>query len=65
MLLAAEVLSTFLFSSFETNPVLAQMFTFCLLVAPFPYTVKKKLFRFLSESYIVAKIAYGLKISFM
>jgi len=43
----------------------AEMVTFCLLVAPFPYTIRKKLFRFLSESYIVAKIAYGLKISFI
>jgi len=43
----------------------AEMATFCLLVAPLPYPIKKKLFRFLSESYIVAKIAYALKISFI
>ena len=42
-----------------------QMVTFCALVAPLPYGVRKRLFRFLSESLIVAKIAYGLKISFM
>jgi hypothetical protein len=41
------------------------MVTFCLLVAPLPFTVKKRIFTFLSESYVVAKIAYGLKISFM
>jgi hypothetical protein len=41
------------------------MVTFCLLVSPLPFTVRKKLFRFLSESPIVAKVAYGLKISFM
>jgi hypothetical protein len=41
------------------------MVTFCLLVAPLPYAIKKKLFSFLSESFIVAKIAYALKISFM
>lgn len=41
------------------------MVTFCILVFPLPYTVRKKLFQFLSESFIVAKIAYGLKISFM
>lgn len=43
----------------------AEMVTFCLLVAPLPYQIKKRLFVFLSESPIVAKIAYGLKISFM
>lgn len=41
------------------------MVTFCILVAPLPHAVRKRLFRFLSESYIVAKIAYALKISFM
>jgi len=43
----------------------AEMVTFCALVAPLPYGVRKRLFRFLSESLIVAKIAYGLKISFI
>lgn len=41
------------------------MVTFCVLVFPLPYAVRKRLFRFLSESPIVAKVAYGLKISFM
>ncbi|KAG1773344.1 B-cell receptor-associated protein 31-like-domain-containing protein [Suillus placidus] len=43
----------------------AEMVTFCLLVSPLPFTVRKKLFRFLSESPIIAKVAYGLKISFI
>ncbi|KAG6861804.1 hypothetical protein C0995_011684 [Termitomyces sp. Mi166 len=43
----------------------AEMATFCLLVAPLPYTVRKKVFRFLSESPIIAKVAYVLKISFI
>ncbi|EAU88016.1 endoplasmic reticulum protein [Coprinopsis cinerea okayama7 len=43
----------------------AEMVTFCFLVAPLPYTVRKKLFKFLSESPIIAKIAYALKISFI
>ncbi|KAH7882688.1 B-cell receptor-associated protein 31-like-domain-containing protein [Phlebopus sp. FC_14] len=43
----------------------AEMATFCILVFPLPYTIRKKLFRFLSESPIVAKVAYGLKISFI
>ncbi|KAF8439811.1 B-cell receptor-associated protein 31-like-domain-containing protein [Boletus edulis BED1] len=43
----------------------AEMVTFCILVFPLPYTVRKHLFRFFSESPIVAKIAYGLKISFI
>jgi len=43
----------------------AEMITFCILVAPLPYAVRKRLFRFLSESHIVAKVAYALKISFI
>jgi len=43
----------------------AEMVTFCLLVSPLPYTVRKRLFSFLSRSPIIAKIAYGLKISFI
>lgn len=50
---------------FAEPVVCMQMVTFCVLVFPFPYTIKKKLFNFLSENFIVAKIAYGLKISFM
>ncbi|PSS37797.1 hypothetical protein EW026_g6449 [Hermanssonia centrifuga] len=43
----------------------SEMVTFCLLVSPLPYTIRKKVFRFLSESPIVAKLAYGLKITFI
>jgi hypothetical protein len=41
------------------------MVTFCVLVFPLPHNVRKKIFGFLSESPVIAKIAYGLKISFM
>lgn len=41
------------------------MATFCVLVAPLPYAVRKKFFTFLSESALVAKLAYALKITFM
>jgi len=43
----------------------AEMVTFCLLVSPLPYAIRKRLFSFLSHSPIIAKIAYGLKISFI
>ncbi|KIJ47248.1 hypothetical protein M422DRAFT_249097, partial [Sphaerobolus stellatus SS14] len=43
----------------------AEMATFCVTVLPLPYAVRKKAFTFLSESPLVAKFAYGLKISFM
>lgn len=43
----------------------AEMVTFCALVAPLPHAIRKRLFRFLSESPIIAKITYGLKISFI
>ncbi|OSD06673.1 B-cell receptor-associated 31-like protein [Trametes coccinea BRFM310] len=43
----------------------AEMATFCVLVAPLPHVVRKKLFHFLSESPIIAKLAYGIKIAFI
>ncbi|KAE9403394.1 endoplasmic reticulum protein [Gymnopus androsaceus JB14] len=43
----------------------AEMITFTGLVIPFPFAVRKRVFGFLSESHIVAKIAYGIKISFI
>jgi B-cell receptor-associated protein 31 len=45
--------------------LVAEMGTFCVLVAPLPYAMRKHLFRFLSESPIIAKVAYGIKIAFM
>jgi len=43
----------------------SEMVAFCVFVAPLPFKVRRRVFRFLSESFIVAKIAYGLKISFI
>jgi len=43
----------------------SEMATFILLVTPLPFTVRKKLFGFLSESPLVGKLAYALKISFI
>ncbi|EPQ55882.1 B-cell receptor-associated 31-like protein [Gloeophyllum trabeum ATCC 11539] len=43
----------------------AEMGTFCVLVAPLPYALRRRLFHFLSESPVVAKLAYALKISFI
>ncbi|KAI0299040.1 B-cell receptor-associated protein 31-like-domain-containing protein [Multifurca ochricompacta] len=43
----------------------SEMATFCVFVAPLPFKVRRRLFRFLSESPVIAKVAYGLKISFI
>jgi len=43
----------------------SEMVTFCVLVVPLPHAVRKRLFHFLSESPLVAKLAYGLKITFI
>ncbi|KAK7446974.1 Endoplasmic reticulum transmembrane protein 3 [Stygiomarasmius scandens] len=43
----------------------AEMATFCFLVMPLPYAIRKRMFHFLSESPIIAKLAYALKISFI
>ncbi|KAF8512935.1 B-cell receptor-associated protein 31-like-domain-containing protein [Hysterangium stoloniferum] len=56
---------TFMLLAAEACSVFQIMATFCILVAPLPYSFRKRLFTFLSESAIVAKVAYGLKISFI
>ncbi|KAI1324814.1 B-cell receptor-associated protein 31-like-domain-containing protein [Xylariaceae sp. FL0255] len=45
--------------------LVAEMTLFMLLVVPMPFTVKRKMFTFLSENPIVAKIQYGMKITFI
>ena len=35
------------------------------LIIPMPYSAKRKLFNFISESPIVAKLQYGMKITFI
>jgi len=45
--------------------MMAEMATFCVLVIPLPYNVRKKLVTFLSENPLVAKLAYSLKIAFI
>lgn len=43
--------------------LVAEMSLFVLLIIPLPYTIKRKLFTFISESPIVAKVQYGMKVS--
>jgi len=45
--------------------MVAEVVMFGVLVTPLPYKIRKALFNWLSHSLIVAKIAYGLKISFI
>lgn len=40
------------------------MAVFMGLIIPLPFTVKRKLFAFISESPIVAKLQYGLKVCY-
>ena len=35
------------------------------LIIPMPYSAKRKMFNFISESPIVAKMQYGMKITFI
>lgn len=41
------------------------MAVFCLLVLPLPFTWRRQLFLFINTSPIVAKLQYGLKITFI
>lgn len=45
--------------------LMGEMAMFMLLILPLPYTLKRKLFTFISESPIVAKIQYWMKITFV
>lgn len=45
--------------------LVAEMVTFCVIVSPLPHSVRRRFFRFLAESPIVAKLAYGVKIAFI
>ncbi|KAI1414034.1 B-cell receptor-associated 31-like protein [Hypoxylon sp. FL1857] len=45
--------------------LVAEMSLFMLLVVPMPFTVRRKMFTFLSENPIVAKLQYWLKITFV
>ncbi|KAI1392873.1 B-cell receptor-associated 31-like protein [Hypoxylon trugodes] len=45
--------------------LVAEMSLFMLLVVPMPFTIRRKMFTFLSENPIVAKIQYWLKITFV
>lgn len=42
-----------------------EMGLFVTLIVPLPHTIKRKMFNFISESVIVAKLQYGLKITFI
>ncbi|KAL2220861.1 putative BAP31 domain protein [Thermoascus aurantiacus ATCC 26904] len=41
------------------------MAVFMGLIIPLPFTIKRKLFTFISESPVIAKLQYGLKITFI
>ena len=41
------------------------MVVFMTLILPLPFTVKRGLFTFISENPIIAKLQYGLKITFI
>jgi hypothetical protein len=40
-----------------------EMAVFMGLIVPLPFTVRRKLFAFVSESPIIAKLQYGLRVS--
>ncbi|KAI0103508.1 B-cell receptor-associated 31-like protein [Daldinia grandis] len=45
--------------------LVAEMSLFMLLVVPMPFTFRRKMFTFLSENPVVAKLQYWLKITFV
>ncbi|KAI9853075.1 MAG: hypothetical protein M1838_001576 [Thelocarpon superellum] len=45
--------------------LVGEMSLFLLLIVPLPFTWRRKLFAFISHSPLVAKLQYGMKISFL
>ncbi|KAF1955334.1 B-cell receptor-associated 31-like protein [Byssothecium circinans] len=45
--------------------LVAEMIIFLALIVPLPFTWRRKLFTFISESPIIAKLQYGMKITFI
>jgi len=45
--------------------LVAEMAVFMGLIVPLPFTIKRRLFTFISESPIVAKLQYAMKITFI
>ena len=42
--------------------LVVEMAIFMLLIVPLPFSMKRKLFTFISESPIIAKLQYGMKV---
>jgi len=45
--------------------LVSEMALFMLLIVPLPFTIRRKMFTFISESRLVAKLQYGMKITFI
>jgi len=45
--------------------LVAEMALFMLLILPLPFSLRRRMFTFISENPIVAKLQYGLKITFI
>jgi len=45
--------------------LVSEMILFMVLIIPLPFTVRRKMFTFISESPLVAKLQYGMKITFI
>ncbi|KAK1781031.1 B-cell receptor-associated protein 31-like-domain-containing protein [Copromyces sp. CBS 386.78] len=45
--------------------LVAEMSIFMLLIVPLPFAIRRRLFTFISENPIIAKLQYGLKITFI
>ena len=43
--------------------LVVEMSVFMLLIVPLPFTWKRKLFNFISENPLIAKLQYGMKVS--
>jgi len=45
--------------------LVTEMALFVLLIVPLPFTLRRKIFTFISESPLIAKLQYGMKITFI
>jgi len=45
--------------------LVSEMTLFMLLIVPLPFTIRRRMFTFISESPLIAKLQYGMKITFI
>lgn len=60
-----EIAKMTLYYSLVFLLLVTEMALFMLLIVPLPFTIRRKMFTLISESPIIAKLQYGMKVTFI